>query len=80
MLGLAAGRQVQCLEETIERVGPARPGIHGGLRTIRIRGCVGIRGLGPWFGIRHLGPWLGSYEGHLPALGIVPAPTDNGFL
>src|SRR5882724_10503469 len=72
-LGLAAGRQLQCFEELIERVWPTRLDIHRGLRAICIRDGLGIRGLGPgfgpglgpglgpWFGIWDLGPWLGTY-------------------
>ena len=81
MLGLAAGPQVQCFEEAIERVWPTRLDIHRRLREIRIRDCVGIcgraPGVGPWFRIRDLGPWLGTYDSDPLGLGVVPIATDN---
>src|SRR5712664_845108 len=77
-LGLAAGRQLQCFEEVIERVWPTRLDIHRGLRAICIRDGLGIcglepglgPGLGPWFGIWDLGPWLGTYGSDLLGLGV----------
>src|SRR5712664_1233914 len=76
-LGLAAGRQLQCFEEAIERVWPTRLDIHRGLRARCIRDCLGICGLGPRFRIRDLGPWLGTCESDLLGLGVAPVPTDN---
>ena len=80
-LGLAAGPQVQRVEEAIERVWPTRRNIHRRLRAICIRDGVGIGGrgpgVGPWFGIWDLGPWLGTYESDLLGLGVVPVATDD---
>ena len=80
-LGLAAGPQVQCVEEAIERVWPTWRGIHGRLRAICSRDCVGIcgrgSGVGPWFRIWDLGSWLGTHDGDLLGLGVVPIATDN---
>ena len=80
-LGLAAGPQVQCFEEAIERVWPTWRNIHSGLRAICIRDCVGIcgrgSGVGPWFRIWDLGSWLGTYDSDLLGLGVVPIATDD---
>src|SRR5882762_3320520 len=67
-LGLAAGPQVQCVEEAIERVWLTRRDIHRRLRAICIRACVGICGLGSG---------LGTHDGDLLGLGVVPIATDN---